>query len=57
MPDKTVLHAEVVFDILVLAGRDLTRTSLEQRRALLQSKILPKLADPIRASSAGTLFL
>ena len=37
-----------VFDVLVLAGHDLTHTQLEQRRGLLQSKVLPKLADPIR---------
>jgi bifunctional non-homologous end joining protein LigD len=37
-----------IFDVLVLAGRVLTRTPLEQRRGILQGEVLPKLADPIR---------
>jgi DNA ligase D-like protein (predicted ligase) len=37
-----------VFDVLVLAGRDLTGEPLIVRRELLKERILPKLADPIR---------
>jgi ATP-dependent DNA ligase len=37
-----------VFDVLVLAGRDVTDEPLIVRRALLQRSILPKLGDPIR---------
>jgi DNA ligase D-like protein (predicted ligase) len=38
------------FDLVMLAGRDLTPLSLSQRRDLLRSKVLSKLADPIRFS-------
>lgn len=37
-----------VFDLMVLAGRDLTQEPLETRLGLLQQKVLPKLAEPIR---------
>jgi len=37
-----------VFDILTLAGKDLMRQPLEQRRALLEAKVLPRLAEPVR---------
>lgn len=37
-----------VFDVMVLAGRDVTREPLEARRTLLERKILPKLAEPVR---------
>jgi DNA ligase D-like protein (predicted ligase) len=37
-----------VFDILVLAGRDVTRTPLGGRRALLEEQVLPTLSDPIK---------
>ena len=37
-----------VFDLMVLAGRDLTQEPLETRLELLQQKVLPKLAEPIR---------
>ena len=40
-----------VFDILVLAGRDLTSQPLEKRRDLLRQHVLPKLSDPVRESS------
>ena len=40
-----------VFDVLVLAGRDLTSQSLEKRRDLLRQRVLPKLSDPVRESS------
>jgi len=37
-----------VFDVMVLAGRDVTGEPLEARRALLEKKILPKLGEPVR---------
>jgi DNA ligase D-like protein (predicted ligase) len=37
-----------VFDVLMLAGTDVRGASLETRRSLLESKILPKLAFPVR---------
>jgi DNA ligase D-like protein (predicted ligase) len=37
-----------VFDVMVLAGRDVTRESLAARRRLLESKVVPKLAEPVR---------
>lgn len=41
-----------VFDLMVLAGRDVMREPLEVRRALLERKVLPKLADPVRYFSS-----
>ena len=37
-----------VFDVMVLAGRDVMRLSLEERRRLLEKKILPALPEPVR---------
>src|SRR6476646_5016270 len=37
-----------VFDVMVLAGRDVMRETLEIRRDLLEMKILPKLREPVR---------
>jgi bifunctional non-homologous end joining protein LigD len=37
-----------VFDVLVLAGRDVMREPLLQRRELLEKKVLPKLGEPVR---------
>ena len=37
-----------VFDVLVLAGRTLTREPLDVRRGLLQTKVLTKLGEPVR---------
>jgi bifunctional non-homologous end joining protein LigD len=37
-----------VFDVMVLAGRDVMKESLSARRTLLESKILPKLSEPVR---------
>jgi DNA ligase D-like protein (predicted ligase) len=37
-----------VFDVMVLAGRDMMKEPLRVRRALLESKILPKLSEPVR---------
>lgn len=36
-----------VFDLLVLAGRDVMGEPLATGRALLEKRILPKLADPV----------
>ena len=40
-----------VFDVMVLAGRDVMREPLEKRRELLEKKVLPKLAEPVRYSA------
>ena len=37
-----------VFDVMVLAGRDVMREPLEARRELFEKKILPKLGEPVR---------
>ena len=37
-----------VFDVMVLAGRDVTQEPLSARQALLEAKVLPHLADPVR---------
>jgi bifunctional non-homologous end joining protein LigD len=37
-----------VFDVMVLAGRDVMREPLEMRRHLLEKKILPALGEPVR---------
>jgi DNA ligase D-like protein (predicted ligase) len=37
-----------LFDVLVLAGRDLTSEPLVVRLGLLEAKVLPKLREPIR---------
>ncbi len=39
-----------IFDVLVLAGKDVMGEPFVKRRELLESKILPKLAEPIRYS-------
>jgi ATP-dependent DNA ligase len=39
-----------IFDLMVLAGRDVTMDALEKRRELLEYRVLPKLAEPIRYS-------
>jgi ATP-dependent DNA ligase len=41
-----------VFDVIVLAGRDVIREPLEKRRELLEQKVLPKLAEPVRYASS-----
>lgn len=40
--------AYFVFDVMVLRGRDVMREPLATRRALLEEKVRPKLADPAR---------
>ena len=37
-----------VFDVMVLAGRDVKAQTLEARREVLERKILPKLGEPVR---------
>jgi DNA ligase D-like protein (predicted ligase) len=37
-----------VFDLMILAGRDVRRDTLAARRALLETKVLAKLAEPVR---------
>jgi bifunctional non-homologous end joining protein LigD len=37
-----------VFDVMRLAGTDVMREPLERRRALLERKVLPRLAEPVR---------
>jgi DNA ligase D-like protein (predicted ligase) len=37
-----------LFDVLVLAGRDLTQEPLERRQEFLCQRLLPKLAEPVR---------
>jgi DNA ligase D-like protein (predicted ligase) len=41
-----------VFDVMVLAGRDVMREPLEKRRELLEQKVLPKLSEPVRYTSS-----
>ena len=41
-----------VFDVMVLAGRDVMREPLEKRRELLQKKVLPRLLEPVRYASS-----
>ena len=63
MPDDTVIDGEViasapapviyyVFDVMVLAGRDVMREPLVKRRDLLERKVLPKLTDPVKYASS-----
>ena len=37
-----------VFDLMILAGRDLRGEPLHIRRGLLERKVLPKLTEPVR---------
>jgi ATP-dependent DNA ligase len=41
-----------VFDVMVLAGRDVMREPLEKRLELLEQKMLPKLSEPVRYTSS-----
>jgi len=41
-----------VFDLMVLAGRDMMREPFEKRRDLLEKKVLPKLIEPVRYASS-----
>ena len=42
-----------VFDVPVLAGRDLKGEPLEMRRGLLEKKVMPKLAEAPRSAAAS----
>lgn len=37
-----------VFDVLVLAGRNVMRETLDTRRTLLERRVLPRLSEPVR---------
>ncbi len=37
-----------IFDVMILAGRDVTKLPLQERQRLQEAKILPKLSEPIR---------
>jgi bifunctional non-homologous end joining protein LigD len=37
-----------VFDVMIFAGEDVTNRSLDERRRLLEQKVLPKVTEPIR---------
>jgi ATP-dependent DNA ligase len=37
-----------VFDVMMLGGKDVMREPLTVRRGLLETKVLPKLAEPVR---------
>jgi bifunctional non-homologous end joining protein LigD len=39
-----------VFDVMVVSGEDVMALPLEDRKEILRSRVLPKLADPIRES-------
>jgi ATP-dependent DNA ligase len=41
-----------IFDVMVLAGKDVMGEPLRQRRELLENKVLTKLDEPIRYSPA-----
>jgi bifunctional non-homologous end joining protein LigD len=41
-----------VFDVMLLAGRDLMREPLKRRRELLEQKVLPKLSEPVRYATS-----
>jgi bifunctional non-homologous end joining protein LigD len=40
-----------IYDVMVIAGKDVMSESFEKRRELLEKKILPKLKEPVRYSS------
>lgn len=40
-----------VFDVMVLAGKDVMREPLSKRRELLEKKVLARLAEPVRYSA------
>lgn len=39
-----------VFDLMMLSGRDVMAETLDKRRHLLDTKVLPKLVEPVRQS-------
>jgi DNA ligase D-like protein (predicted ligase) len=46
-----------IFDLLVLSGREVMAEPLSDRRSLLEKRVLPTLADPIRYSAELTASL
>ena len=46
------LFVYYVFDVMVLAGRNVTDETLDARRALLERRVLPTLAEPVRYPGA-----
>ena len=46
--DSATPLAFYVFDIMVLAGKDVMGETLERRRTLLERKVLPRLKEPVR---------
>jgi bifunctional non-homologous end joining protein LigD len=40
-----------VFDVMVIAGRDVRRETLQKRRELLEKRVLPNLPEPVRYSA------
>jgi DNA ligase D-like protein (predicted ligase) len=46
--DSTAPVVYFVFDVMVLAGRNVMGETLEARRELLERRVLPKLGDPVR---------
>jgi len=46
-----------MFDVLILAGRNVMAEPLSKRRDFLQRRVLPKLSEPIRESSQLTASL
>jgi DNA ligase D-like protein (predicted ligase) len=47
-PDTPLVY--FVFDVMMLAGKNVMHEPLKARRALLEKHVLPKLSDPIRYS-------
>jgi bifunctional non-homologous end joining protein LigD len=45
-PGTTIVY--YVFDVMMLAGRDLTREPLASRRRVLERHVLPTLVEPVR---------
>jgi DNA ligase D-like protein (predicted ligase) len=46
-----------IFDVMVLAGRDVTGETLDARRQLLEQKVVPTLNEPVRYTGALTASL
>ncbi len=46
-----------IFDVMVLAGRDVTGETLDTRRALLEQKVVPTLTEPVHYTGPLTASL
>ena len=53
---RTTVHY-YVFDVMVLDGRDVTSETLHTRRQLLEQKVVPTLAEPVRYTGELTASL